>query len=269
MKIMWKVILLTAAFILVTAMCVSAASSLCAADKTTVSPGETLKITVTLKCNEKVKSMGITPIYDKNVFELVSGEWLVSGTLIKNYDKPNNRGAALFSSEKDCNGEVFELTLRVKNGVNGTKSEVKAELVLKDGESRDLPCSTVGTTVTVAKANETAAETTSAVTDKPNETQPLDSPETDEGVTVEESGQQTDVPAITQYEESEAFGGTEATPENSETGTSTKDFIVEGIPMDPPADDGNGIINKKTLLIAGSAILVCLILGWGLASSKK
>lgn len=265
MKTIWKVLLLTAAFVLISAMSVSASSSLCSADKTTASPGEILNVTVTLKSTDKVRSLGITLVYDKEIFELLSGNWNISEAALKNFDQKNNRGVAAFTAEKDCNGEVFKFTLKVKNGADAGQTKVKAEMILQDKDNEDLPCGAVETVVTVSQNNETTADITQAVTDNNNDTQSAESSDSQERVTAEESNEQNNGPETA---ETKSVEETEKSPENGEINNLDKDyFIGEGIPMDPPAE--NSVLNMKTLLIAGGAILICLIFGLCLSISKK
>ena len=224
----------------------------------TVYRGDTVTVSVALKNGGNVQTMGITPIFDTKVFELVSGKWTLSETLLKDFDKSKCHGVLLLAEERDCNGEVFVLTLKVKNNAPFGDAAVKAELILKDGDKRDVACGTLETKVTIT---EKAGQTVS----------PPDAPAAPEN---------TAAPEDTAVHETAAVGtDTPATADDSigsvtspavterETVGLDKDFIGEGVLVDDPEETGG--INKTILIFAGIAIAVCLIIGWCASSNKK
>ncbi len=78
--------------------------------------GEEIELVVKIEGCPDATSFGIDVDYDES-FELVSGEWLKSDSVIANFDHATNKGALAFSSASNANGEIFKLTLRAKEGV--------------------------------------------------------------------------------------------------------------------------------------------------------
>lgn len=96
-----------------------------------VRPGDTVTFTVTLSGASEAKSMALTPRYDGNVFEMVSGTWLLSGTALASFDGTN--AAAAYSSETNMNGAVFQFKLRVRDSASMGNSTVSVTPVIKNG----------------------------------------------------------------------------------------------------------------------------------------
>ena len=90
-----------------------------------VTPGAQITFTVSVSGSGKVHSAMVVPVYDKNLFELVSGEWLVSGFLT-DFSTATGDGVIAFTSATDINCQVFQFTLKVKStaavGASGTVS---------------------------------------------------------------------------------------------------------------------------------------------------
>ena len=90
-----------------------------------VAPGAQITFTVSVSGSGKVHSAMVVPVYDKNLFELVSGEWLVSGFLT-DFSTATGDGVIAFTSATDINCQVFRFTLKAKStaavGASGTVS---------------------------------------------------------------------------------------------------------------------------------------------------
>ena len=99
----------------------------------TVKLGDTITVTVSLNGNAEFKSMALTPVYDENVFEVVSGEWILTGAMIASFD---NKNAAIgYSSAVNKSGDVFKYVLKVKNNASLKDTTIKTEAVIKNGST--------------------------------------------------------------------------------------------------------------------------------------
>lgn len=114
--------------------------TVCAADSAFLEAGNEVMVKVTLKNCVPVKSMGLSLEYDKDVFQLVSGEWLRKDAIIGAFDSTNEKAALAYSSAADINGEVFQFTLKVKEGVKAGVTKLRVVSIIKDTNQQDVEC---------------------------------------------------------------------------------------------------------------------------------
>ena len=111
---MKKILALLISFILIFAISVPTFAAGTATVATTsaneVKRGDEITITVTLSDCDAFKSMALTPAYDTAIFELVSGEWLLTGTSLARFDGKNALMA--FDKEQTVSGNIFKLVLK-------------------------------------------------------------------------------------------------------------------------------------------------------------
>ena len=75
--------------------------------------------------------MALTPNFDKNVFEIVSGEWLLDGAALSNF---NGTSAAIaYSNAVEKSGDIFKYVLKVKDNANLKNTTIKTDAVIKNG----------------------------------------------------------------------------------------------------------------------------------------
>lgn len=125
------------------------ASATAKVNSTNANRGSTVTMTVTLSSSVTVGSGGIEVTYDKNVLELVSGEWNVSGTMLATFDASNCKGAFAYTGGTAISGKVFSATFKVKNNAAFGDSAVKMVLQLKDGSNADISVTNNSGKVTV------------------------------------------------------------------------------------------------------------------------
>jgi len=89
----------------------------------TPSAGDKVTITVSTSA-DTCGSGGIQITYDKNAFELISGEWLLSGTFMKDFNKGSADGVFAFETNKKLSGKAFKFVLQVKSGAATGKETV-------------------------------------------------------------------------------------------------------------------------------------------------
>lgn len=84
------------------------------ANETTVNSGD--KVTITVSANvDSCGSGGIEVSYDTKVFELVSGECVLSNADISYFDTDSKDGAFAFSNSTAIDGSAFKFVLKVKD----------------------------------------------------------------------------------------------------------------------------------------------------------
>lgn len=84
----------------------------------TARAGDTVTLNVKLEKKLNVKSIGINNIsFDSTKLELVSGEWLLKGTTIADFNVTSKSAAATFTANTAIEGSVLKLTFKVKDGV--------------------------------------------------------------------------------------------------------------------------------------------------------
>ncbi len=76
--------------------------------------GKTVTVTISAQNLPKVKSMMIVPKYDDTVLELISGKWLIRGSVTGDWDAEYGDAVVQYESETDINTGFFELTFKVK-----------------------------------------------------------------------------------------------------------------------------------------------------------
>lgn len=118
------------------------------ADNTTVGRGDTIVVTVVLEDSENIKSILFKPVYDSDVFEVVSGEWLLTGAMLSDFDMEKGNAAIAFTNETNPNGEAFTFTLKVKDTAAIGESTISTTAVLKNG-STEYSSTSVDTVITI------------------------------------------------------------------------------------------------------------------------
>ena len=100
-----------------------------------VKRGEEITVSVSLENCAPLKSMAITPNFNKDVFEVVSGKWLLDGegALIANFNGVS--GATAFSKEVSLNGVIFEFVLKAKADAKLAASDITVDVVIKNGNT--------------------------------------------------------------------------------------------------------------------------------------
>jgi hypothetical protein len=147
-----KILILISAVLLLTALSVLpafAASATANVASASGNRGATITVSVSLSKATTVGSGGIELTYDKNVLELVKGEWNVSGTSLATFNTTNNKGAFAYTSGTAISGKVFTATFKVKSNAAFGDSTVKMVLQLKDGSNANISVTNNSGKVTV------------------------------------------------------------------------------------------------------------------------
>lgn len=126
-------LLLSLAMIFSMVPCVSAAGEKVTlkASAQSVVVGDEVTVIVSVSGADKAKSAAVSVTYGDN-FELVSGEWLLTGGQMSNYNVSKNQGVFAFETAADMNGDLFKLTLKAKT-IDETAQAVSINVQLKNG----------------------------------------------------------------------------------------------------------------------------------------
>ena len=116
---MKRILMTTLALLLVlstavTAFAATSVSASLSASKKSPTPGEKVTITVSATV-DSCGSGGVDISFDSSAFELVSGQWSLSGTFMKDFSTSSKDGVFAFESAKKVSGKVFKFVLKVKD----------------------------------------------------------------------------------------------------------------------------------------------------------
>ncbi len=126
-----------------------------AASKTSVNAGDTVTVTVSISSMD-CKAGGVEVSFDGKVFELSSGKWLLSNTVLSDFSASTKDGVFAYSGKTGISGNILELKLKVKSGAASGKSTVKVNLTL-DGQNASQ---TIGITVACKHTYDNSCDTT-------------------------------------------------------------------------------------------------------------
>ena len=103
--------------------------------------GDTFTMTVNISGDSKMKSAMVLADFDSEVLELVSGEWLIDGT-IENFSPEDKGGFFAAEGELDTQGDIFRFTFRVKDAAAFDSTSISCTVDLKNGTD-SLPLGTI------------------------------------------------------------------------------------------------------------------------------
>ena len=123
------VVLMTA----VPAMAAGSVNAWLGADKTSVSAGSTVTVTVSAEV-DSCGSGGVSVSFDSSAFELTGGSCLLSGTDLSYFDASTRDGAFAYSGTSAISGGAFQFTLKAKSGASSGSHNVSVTFIA-DGTS--------------------------------------------------------------------------------------------------------------------------------------
>lgn len=148
-------LLLIAVMMAVPVLAAKSVSVTLKADSTTVNSGDKVTITVSASV-DTCGSGGIELSYDTKVFELVSGEWLLSGTALADFSTSTKDGVFALNSDSAISGSAFKFVLKVKDSAALGSSNVSV-CFTADGISATKA---IGITVACAHKYDNSCDTT-------------------------------------------------------------------------------------------------------------
>ena len=135
---MKKIIISTIVIILITSIFVIstlAAGTVATTEGKSCAKGSTVTLNVSISSTSNVTSGAVEVIYDKNILELVSAQWLTSDTILSTFDKSTNMGAFAYQAGKTLNGKIFSVTFKVRSNAPVGKIPVSCNIQLKTGSN--------------------------------------------------------------------------------------------------------------------------------------
>jgi hypothetical protein len=81
---------------------------------------------VKLSNSSSVNTISINPLFDSDIFKLVSEKWLINGE--------DNNGELVLEDGADANTDVYEIILKAKKSTEMTEVNVEIEITDKNGE---------------------------------------------------------------------------------------------------------------------------------------
>lgn len=97
-----------------------------------VARGDSITFSVKINNGKGIQGIAVVPNYDKSVFELVSGEWVVTGGLMPDFSVENGDGVVAFSPAVDINTTVLKFTLKAKSDIPLRSHTVSADVIVTE-----------------------------------------------------------------------------------------------------------------------------------------
>lgn len=125
--------------------------------KVTGNAGEKVNVYVTLDTETAVKSMSIYDVvYDEDILTLTEGKWVVTDTVIADWNDADKTGVSTFSSNTYVGGRVFLLTFTVNEGLEDGATDItcKFKLTSQDlnGSEKELKTEVIPGSVNVVNS---------------------------------------------------------------------------------------------------------------------
>ena len=119
-------------------------------------PGDKVSVYVSLDTETAVKSMSIYDVvYDEDVLTLSEGKWVVTDTVIADWNNSDKAGVSTYSSNTYISGRIFLLTFLVKEEIEDGVTDIscKFKLTAQDinGTEKELETEVVPGSINVMK----------------------------------------------------------------------------------------------------------------------
>ena len=101
------------------------------ADKSSISAGQSVVITVSIDSLDNCKSGSLKISYDTSLFTRSHNEWLLSGTAIAD---PEGDAVFAYSTPKAISGQIYRFTLTAKEDADLKSSDIKLSMTLKTAD---------------------------------------------------------------------------------------------------------------------------------------
>ena len=113
--------------------------------------GATVKLGVALTDASGIKSLAVSDlVYDDSALELIGGEWTVPNTALDDWNADLGKGVAALKEEANIDGEIFELTFRIKDQAKAGNYPVSLTVAVKNAAGSIIPVENIPGKVTVA-----------------------------------------------------------------------------------------------------------------------
>ena len=82
--------------------------------------GDTVVFTLVIENCDPIKSLSVVPVFDTDVFEIISAEWLLEDAMIQNIEEGTYKSVSVWSDYVDVNCAVYRITLKANQFTDGT-----------------------------------------------------------------------------------------------------------------------------------------------------
>ena len=115
-------------------------STITVSSKSTVVMDDEITFTVAVAGSIQGQALLIEPVYDDHYFQLVSGEWIMDGGEIKNFDISCGDGVIAFNDDTEFSGKILTFTLKAISTEAKENLSVGCNVVLqkKDGTKPEV-----------------------------------------------------------------------------------------------------------------------------------
>ena len=80
-----------------------------------VAIGDEIVFTLVIENCDPIKSLSVVPVFDSNIFEIVSAEWLLEDAMIQDIEEGTYKSVSVWSDYVDVNRAVYRVVLRAKD----------------------------------------------------------------------------------------------------------------------------------------------------------
>lgn len=129
---MRKILIITLVILCVVMLSIpamAAGTATLSASNTWVNPGSTFRIVVNVSGAGAYRRGGIEVTCDSK-FELLEGKWNIAGTTFTEFNTGDKTGTFVLGEAKNITGNVFEMTVRVKDNAAFQKGNISVKLTL-------------------------------------------------------------------------------------------------------------------------------------------
>ena len=118
-----------------------------------VDEAELVTFTVSLANFPATKAIAVEIQYDPTVFEPVSGEWLVEGAFLKNFDVDTAKGAAAWTAFANVNGVAMTFTLKAIGAADASEVICRVINQLENSDRENVDSAPAALAVTCLHPN--------------------------------------------------------------------------------------------------------------------
>ena len=119
-------------------------------DSIPVESGEEFELTIRIDEHININSGSIAFDYDENIFELVSGSWLMENVFIVDFDSLNAKGVFANTRATTMSGDIFRVVFRVKDKAAFESTDLSVTVQLKNNAMKETSVVEFNYTYTLA-----------------------------------------------------------------------------------------------------------------------
>ena len=95
--------------------------------------GDTIVFTLVIENCDLIKSLSVVPMFDTNVFDIVSAEWLLQDAMIQDIEEGTYKSVSVWGDYVDVNCAVYRIVLKAKQFTDDTSVSFSLKVEDKEG----------------------------------------------------------------------------------------------------------------------------------------